>query len=492
MTPTPTSTDALTALRIAASRILLGLLWANVVLTGVVTALHGMPLLFPVTVAAAFAALASLAVWRDPAGQATRATVTVSAVAVPALLVAGFAGHPWQIDMHMAFFAVLAILAVYADWRVILLAAAVTAVHHLALNFILPALVFPGGADFGRVVLHAVIVVAETGALVWIAQRIEAVLPAAEKAAREAAEGEAALRAMTAEREAEAARAEAAKREATLALANGFEVEMGGVTASVAETARRMDGAAGSLADAASRTGADAASAADAAARSSLAVQAASAAVEEMTASIAEITRRIGEAAAVSGDAARQAGRVEGTVAALAEAASRIGSVADMIGSVAGQTNLLALNATIEAARAGEAGKGFAVVAGEVKGLATQTAKATEDIAREIAAMQSATEETGTAVSDILGVVRRIDGIATAIAAAMEEQAAAIAEIGRAVQNAACGTEDSTRAIASVSEATAENAEVAARTRESAEMLASTARQLTERLDGFLARVRAA
>jgi methyl-accepting chemotaxis protein len=489
---TDTAPDALTALRCAASRLMLVLLWAGVPLTlGLALAL-GIPALFPVLVAAGSAAVATWAVWRDPAGLPTRATVAVAAVAVPALLVAELAGHPWQIDMHMAFFAVLAGLAVYADWRVIAIATVVIALHHLSLNFILPALVFPGGADFGRVVLHAVIVLIEAGALVWVTRRIEQVLPAAERAAAEAAAQTAEVQRLTAAREEHALRAAAEKREAARALADGFEGEMGGATAEVAATARAMNGTAEALATSASLAGDQAASAAAAAERSAMAVQTAAAAIEEMTASISEITRRVAEAAQVSGDAARQAEAVEATVGNLGEAGRRIGSVAGMIGGVAGQTNLLALNATIEAARAGEAGKGFAVVAGEVKSLAAETARATEEIAREITAMQAATAETGSAVTGIIDVVRRIDGIASAIAAAMEQQSSAIAEIGRAVQAAASGTEDSTRAIAGVSAVTAENAAVAAHTRASAEALSATARVLAERLQGFLGRVRAA
>jgi methyl-accepting chemotaxis protein len=484
--------DSLTALRATASRLLVGLLWLSVPVSGAIALLLGTSPWLPVAMAAAAAAIATLMVWHDPAGLATRATVTVASVSVPAQLVALLAGHPWQIDMHMAFFAVLAVLATYADWRMILLGAAVTACHHLALNVMLPALVFPGGADLVRVVLHAAIVVVEAGALIWLTHRIATVLPAAERAAREAAESASAVAQLTAEREAEAARAEAARREEAALVADRFQAEMGGVVAEVEAAAAGMDKTAGMLAEASSRAGREADEAASAAARSARGVQSAAAAVEEMSASIGEITRRIGEAASVSGEAARSAGTVEQTVANLAKAARRIGAVAGMIGGVAGQTNLLALNATIEAARAGEAGKGFAVVANEVKGLAAETAKATEEIAREIAAMQAATDDTGRAVGEIIGVVRRIDGIASAIAAAMEEQAAAIGEIGRAVQAAAAGTDDSSAAIATVSAAAGENAEIARRTRESARALSATAEVMAERLDTFLGSLRAA
>lgn len=484
--------DALTALRAGASRLLVGILWLSVPVSAATALLVGISPLLSLAMAAATAAIATLLAWRDPPGLATRIAVTVASVSVPAHLVALLAGHPWQIDMHMAFFAVLAGLAAYADWRMILLGTVVIAVHHLALNVVLPALVFPGGADLGRVVLHAAIVVLEAGALLWITHRIETLLPAAERAAREAAENAEAVARLTAERAAEAQRAEAERRAQALVVADRFEAEMGGVVAEVEAAATGMDATAETLAEASSRAGREAAGAASAAARSASAVQSAAAAVEEMAASIGEISRRVGEAASVSGEAARSASAVERTVANLAEAARRIGSVASMISGVAGQTNLLALNATIEAARAGDAGKGFAVVANEVKGLAAETARATEEIAREIAAMQAATDDTGRAVGEIIDVVRRIDGIASAIAAAMEQQTAAIGEIGRAVQAASAGTDDSSAAIATVSAAAGENAEIARRTRESARALSATAKVMAERLDAFLGTLRAA
>jgi len=487
-----TTLDSLTLLRATASRWLLGLLWLAVAVSVAVAIAVGVRPWLSLGLAAAAATIATVLVWHDPAGLSARVAVTLAAVAVPAQLVALLAGHPWQIDLHMPFFAVLAMLAAYADWRLILLGAAVIAVHHLALNVVLPELVFPAGADLARVVLHALIVVLQTGVLVWLTARVARLIPAAERAARDAEEKAAIVARLTAEREAEAERAAAARREQALGVADRFQSEMGGVVGELEAAAARMDASAEALAAASTRAGAEADRAASAATRSADAVRSAAAAVEQVSGSIGETTRQIGEAAGISSEAARSAGMVEWTVANLSEAAKRIGSVADMIGGVAGQTNLLALNATIEAARAGEAGKWFAVVANEVKGLAAETARATEQITREIAAMQAATEDTGRAVAEIIGVVRRIDGIASAIAAAMEQQAAAIGEIGRAIEAAADGTAESSAAIAPVSGVAAENDRIADRTRESARVLSETTAMLSNRLGSFLATLRAA
>jgi len=202
--------------------------------------------------------------------------------------------------------------------------------------------------------------------------------------------------------------------------------------------------------------------------------------------------QRVDEALRSLADVARSVAELQRRIEELSQAVHPITQVLGTIASIAKQTNLLALNAAIEAARAGEVGKGFAVVANEVKGLAAETARATEQITREIAAMQAATEDTGRAVAEIIGVVRRIDGIASAIAAAMEQQAAAIGEIGRAIEAAADGTAESSAAIAPVSGVAAENDRLADRTRESAQVLSETTAMLSNRLGSFLATLRAA
>jgi methyl-accepting chemotaxis protein len=213
---------------------------------------------------------------------------------------------------------------------------------------------------------------------------------------------------------------------------------------------------------------------------------------EEMTASIAEIARQVAQSTAIAGEAVEEAGRTNETMRALTEAAQRIGEVVQLIQDIAAQTNLLALNATIEAARAGEAGKGFAVVASEVKTLASQTGKATEEIAGQVTAIQAATKSAVEAIKGIDGTIGRISEISTTIAAAIEEQGAATGEITRSTQETAHGTEAVSRNIAGVSEAASKTGAAAAEVLAASGGLGEQAETLRAEVDHFLATIRAA
>ena len=241
-------------------------------------------------------------------------------------------------------------------------------------------------------------------------------------------------------------RAEAVER-----LTREFEASAGSLVGEVAAGAAAMRGVAGQMRETASGSMLKATAVAAGAEQASANVQMVASAAEELSASVAEISMQVNRSAEVAGRAVTDARQTDGVVQALAQGAETIGQVVGLISSIAGQTNLLALNATIEAARAGEAGKGFAVVATEVKNLASQTARATDEIGRQIGEIQATTGAAVAAIRAIGGRVEEVGTIAAAIAAAVEEQGAATQEIARNVQQAAAGTQDVTVNIAGVS-----------------------------------------
>jgi len=230
-----------------------------------------------------------------------------------------------------------------------------------------------------------------------------------------------------------------------------FGTTVAGVMASLARSAESMRGTAAEMSAAAHRTRDSAASAASDAALSATNLGAVSAAAEQMSSSINEISLQVGHVTHAVGDAVNRSDVTEAKVSGMAAAADRVGDVVRLITDIAGRTNLLALNATIEAARAGEAGKGFAVVAGEVKALATQTAKATDEIAMQIAAIRASTGEAVAAVRDAGHAIGTVNQVATAIAAAVEQQAVATKEIAASVQTVSSATQNASRAIQDVS-----------------------------------------
>jgi len=270
------------------------------------------------------------------------------------------------------------------------------------------------------------------------------------------------------------------------AVAKNFEESVGGAIGSIVTASEQTLGIVDTLSAMAEETASQAALVNESSGEANGNVMTVASAAEELSASIGEITRQVREAVGMSDDAVSQAEKTNVTVTNLSEASEEIGEVIRVITDIAEQTNLLALNASIEAARAGEAGRGFAVVAGEVKELASQTGKATEQIARQIAAIQGQSQDVAKAIGNISGLISRMSEVNQSIAAAAEEQNTATQEIAQSVQYASDATNRTTEAIASVSEAADEE------TRAVTEVLAATrsihdaGTDLQQRVDDFL------
>jgi len=294
---------------------------------------------------------------------------------------------------------------------------------------------------------------------------------------------------------AEQAREQEVKERRAKAMAGAiteFETMIGMVSKGLAAASTELNASAQNMSTIAEETSRQAGAVASASAQASANVQTVAASGEELSASIAEISRQVNQSSAVARKAVEEAQRTDAKVQGLAEAAQKIGEVVGIISDIAAQTNLLALNATIEAARAGEAGKGFAVVASEVKNLASQTSKATDEITAQITGIQGATRESVDAIKLIGQTINEINGIATAIASAIEEQGAATQEISRNVQEAARGTQDVTSNISGVTHAAGETGNNASHVLSASGELAKQTDDLRRHVDTFLAKVRAA
>jgi methyl-accepting chemotaxis protein len=504
------------------SRLLMALIWAHVPINLAVLLLIGAPW-GGLTLASLLAAAAATVMWRiESAPQAGRLTIAVALVAQVSLLVAGMKGHPWQIDLHMYYFAAVALLAIYCDWRAIVTAAAVVAVHHLALNFLLPAAVYPGGANFGRVMLHAIILVVEASALVWMSASIMQMFEAvnenvlAARQARSTAEAAtaAAQQARAAEERAASEQEELSRR---LELEHAFVVQAvaaglgrlaeGDLTFRLTESfpsayrqiqedfnqaldrlQQTMKVLVGNAMGIRSGVADISRAAMDLARRSeqqSASLEETAAALEQITATVKRTSdgaSRTATAIAVARTDAERSGQVvHEAVEAMGgiEASSRqISQIIVVIDEIAFQTNLLALNAGVEAARAGDAGRGFAVVAQEVRALAQRSAEAAKEIKALIAASGERVGQgvdlvgqTGRALEGIAAKVIEITGLVATIAQSAEEQASSLANVDRAVQQ--------------MDRATQENAAMVGQAASTSQIVASEAEELARRIGRF-------
>jgi methyl-accepting chemotaxis protein len=293
--------------------------------------------------------------------------------------------------------------------------------------------------------------------------------------------------------EAEAqSRAAAERRAAMESLANDFERSVNGIVRSVSTAAAGMQSTAQSMTATASDASARAATVGSASERSSNDVATVASSAEQLSSSVEEISRQVTRSSEIASKAVGDAERTNATVKMLSSGAEKIGEVVQLIHSIAAQTNLLALNATIEAARAGESGRGFAVVASEVKALASQTAKATEEISAQVAAMQASTSEAVVSIGAITSTIAQMSEISVSISSAVEQQGAATREIARNIQSVAAGSSEISANIGGVSTAAGATGAAASDVLTNARELDNQSGMLRTAVDQFLTKVRAA
>jgi methyl-accepting chemotaxis protein len=410
--------------------------------------------------------------------------LALTLVGQTSLLVFVMRGHPWQIEMHFYYFAVLAMLSGFCGWRTILFAAGLIACEHIVFNFLLPQAIFPGESDIARVLVHAAIVIVETVMLIGIGLTIRKAFEEAEDARRAAELSTAELQRLSDVRE--TTLGETTQRaERTRAVLERFETEMATSIESLQTSAKALLDNASALDASATKTSAQVATVSTVSEVTARKVEMAAHGGEELARTIGEVGASAAQSSQLALAAVADVEKTDTTINEMAAVAMEISKVTGLISGIAAQTNLLALNATIEAARAGEAGRGFSVVAQEVKALSNQTAKATQEIAMRIAAMQDATAKAVAAMRQISARIRELGGVATGIASAVEEQAAATREISANVASAATGVGHVENSITEIELLAQTNSTSAVLVSEAADAVANQTRTIGTRIRTF-------
>ncbi|WP_135076774.1 methyl-accepting chemotaxis protein [Terasakiella sp. SH-1] len=418
------------------AKCLVAFIWFHVPLIWVACLFTGNDWVFPTLLAALGATLYTLTWRKNPIGLSSLSMSSLVLAVCVMLLVYVFREHPWQIDVHMYFFALLAILSAWCDWRAILLFTAAVAVHHLSLNFLYPLAVFPQGGDFFRVVFHAVILLIEAGVLFFVTRSLQANLLEADtllKAAEEATE--------KAEKLSEQVQSSASEQEKKFArsekLIFGFEQDIQKTISSMNEATEHMNEHTQSMNAISQQIEERSETIHSSIKYVHSDVDEVAKATSNLSSSIQQINDQITHSSKIIEVADEKARNSNQSVLGLSAAAEEITSVINLITDIANQTNLLALNATIEAARAGDAGKGFAVVASEVKNLANQTANATSQISTQIESIQKQTSNATNAISQITTTIEEVKKISSSIVSDVNEQNEVTLKIAQNTRSAA-------------------------------------------------------
>lgn len=482
--------NALDSIRAGAVKFLGVFIACHVLLVFGLGLLLGTHWIGPTVGALVTAVICGFAAFKAPQANSTRMLIGVGIMVMIALIVFQFEGHPWQIDIHMYFFAGLAILTILCDIRAVIAATAAVAVHHIGLNFTFPAAIFPDGADFGRVIVHAVIVVVEAVIVGWLAIAVAKAFNTSDAALREAEAAKAEAERLSQERMEQDRLMADQKAQEMAALADSFSKSVGAIAMTVSSTTSELSANAGDMNSVATSLVTQSKAANENTASAADNVRMASEVAGELASSFSEIGQRVAESSAVTRQAVDQANQTNESVSGLAKAIEKISEFLKLITDIAEQTNLLALNATIEAARAGEAGKGFAVVATEVKNLASQTAEATETISAQIQAIQQESNQAVEAISTIVNTVAKVDEISAGIAAAIEEQVAATNEISNQVAMASERSNNASQGMSILNDESARSGEAAQLMLSASEKLTQDTSRLRSEIDGFLSKIK--